>query len=127
MSSTIADMKHYLPEPDDLIVAALHGAASRHAGWTAPEGSARQAAVTELREIAGGRTDLLAQVAGLLLGYAPPGDAMHEHNRIAAELLIDAGADPGAVRAWIEIGGERRANARARPFSRPLPPDERPG
>jgi hypothetical protein len=120
-------MKHYLPEPDDLIVAALHGAASRHAGWTAPEGTARRAAVTELREIAGGRADLLSQVAGLLLGYAPHGDAMHRHNRIAAELLIEAGADQDTVRKWIEIGGERRANARAEPFSRALPPERPPG
>lgn len=116
-------MKHYLPEPDDLIVAALHGAASRHAGWATPVGAARRAAVDELSEVAGGRADLLSQVAGLLLGYAPSGDAMHEHNRIAAELLIEAGADPDTVGKWIEIGGERRATARADPFSRALPPE----
>ena len=115
-------MKHYLPEPDDLIVAALHGAASRHAGWTAPIGDARRTAVAELREIAAGRTELLSQVAGLLLGYAPPGDAMHDHNRIAAGLLVEAGAEPDAVARWIEVGGRRRANARAVPFSRAFPP-----
>jgi hypothetical protein len=115
-------MKHYLPEPDDLIVAALHGAASRHAGWRAPEGAAREAAVTELRGIANGRADLLAQVAGLLRGYSPAGDAMHEHNRIAADLLVEAGADPAATQKWIEVGGRRRANARAVPFSRTPPP-----
>jgi hypothetical protein len=115
-------MKRYLPEPHDLIVAALHGAASRHAGWKAPTGPAREAAIAELRGIAGGRADLLAQVAGLLQGYSPPGDAMHEHNRIAASLLLEAGADPALVQEWVEIGWQRRQNARAVPFSRTMPP-----
>ena len=107
---------------DQLIVAKLHGAVSRHAGWARPEGDAREAAVAELRDIAtvteepkrGSlhqprsevRTDLLAETAGILLGFAP--DDHPQHHQIAADLLRDAGADEAAIQKWIPVGRERR-------------------
>lgn len=107
---------------DRLIVAKLNGAASRLAGWTRPEGEARDRAVAELRDIAtvteqpqrGSlrqprstlRTDLLAEAAGLLIGFAS--DDHPEHHLIAADLLRDAGADEATIQEWIPVGRERR-------------------
>lgn len=105
-----------------LIVAKLHGAVSRHAGWSRPEGDVRDAAVAELRDIATVteepkrmslhrprsevRTDLLAETAGILLGFAP--DDHPEHHQIAADLLRDAGADEATIQKWIPVGRKRR-------------------
>ena len=57
-------------ELDQLTVARLTGAAWRHASGWEPTGAETAAAVRELREIAGGRGDLLAEVAGIGLGAA---------------------------------------------------------
>jgi hypothetical protein len=119
-------------DPDRLITAHLHGAASRHAGWRRPEGPAREAAIAELRAIATItpaappgtfhppkpvlRTDLLGEVAGILIGAAP--DTHPEHNLIAADLLRDAGADEAAVQQSIPVGRARREDAGA-PLSGP--------
>jgi hypothetical protein len=120
---------------DRLIIARLHSTASRHAGWTRPEGEARARAVAELRDIAtvteepkcGSlhqprsevRTDLLAETAGILLGFAP--DDHPEHHRIAADLLREAGADEDAVQQWIPVGRERRETG-GPAFSKPSEP-----
>jgi hypothetical protein len=115
--------------PDRITVARLHGAASRYAGWTRPEGEAREHAVTVLREIATEesphraprlRTDLLAEAAGVLIGAASP--THPEHHLIAAELLIGAGADEDLVEKWIPVGRERAEPAR--PFRRDEAPTD---
>jgi hypothetical protein len=93
---------------DRLIVASLNGAASRHAGWTNPDGEARDVAIAELWEIAEGRADLLAEAAGILSGFERAGDPAAERHRIMAGLLIDAGADSELLEHWTEVG-ERRA------------------
>ena len=46
-----------------MMVAELTGEAQRHARWEPPDEETTAAAVAELRKIAGGRTDLLAEVA----------------------------------------------------------------
>ena len=51
-----------------LLVACLDGVAKRHARWRKPAKLEIAAAATELREVAGNRADLLAEVAGILLG-----------------------------------------------------------
>jgi len=79
--------------------------------------------VASLRELAAGRTDLLAQVAGLLAGYGE-GELGAPVNHQAAELCRKAGADPDAIPAWIEEGRRRREAARQPPFSEPR---KRPG
>ncbi len=63
-------------------------------------------AVAELRELANGRGDLLAEQAGLMTGYAEVAPVTDAH-RLAARLLVLAGADADALPRWIEIGRQR--------------------
>ena len=56
-------------DADELTVARLAGAAQRHAPRREPTEEETAAAVAELREIADGRGDLLAEAAGLLTGF----------------------------------------------------------
>ena len=53
------------PDPDRIPVARLSGTARRHARWRGLTEAEEDAAVTELRELADGRTDLLAKAAGI--------------------------------------------------------------
>ena len=92
-------------------MARLTGAAWRHASGREPTGAETAAAVRELREIAGGRGDLLAEVAGLLIGYYRR-TAEEPKARAAAYYCIAAGAGLELIPRWIEVGllpGGRRA------------------
>jgi hypothetical protein len=70
-------------------------------------------AVAELQQAAPRWAALLAECAGLALGYG-------EHHRDAAryrqitDLCIAAGADPTVIEAWIEVGRQRASTAAAR-------------
>jgi hypothetical protein len=103
---------------DRILVAQLTGAARHHARWRELTEAGHDAAVAALRELAAGRADLLAEVAGLLEG-AHAVEFDEPLMRQAALLCRDAGADPDAIPAWIEEGRRRRANAGLPPFSRP--------
>ena len=72
--------------------------------------------MAELRQLAGGRTDLLAEVAGILEGTSE-GELDEPLARQAAMLCRKAGADPDAIPGWIETGRGRRANAGQPAFS----------
>ena len=72
--------------------------------------------MAELRELAAGRGDLLAEVAGVLEG-ACEGEPDEPLKRQAGQLCRKAGADPEAIPAWIKTGRARRAAARRPPFS----------
>ena len=76
-----------------MIIAELTGEAKHHAGWTEPDEATTQAAVAALREIAGGRTDLLAEVAGIFLGTSE--GELHEPRRAT---LSASAAPPGRTR-----------------------------
>jgi hypothetical protein len=104
------------PDPDRLIVAGLTGAAQRHARWRELSESETAEAIAELQEIAGGRGDLLAEVAGILLG-AREGALDEAKARTAARLCRQAGADEALIPRWIEEGRRRAANAALPPFS----------
>jgi len=109
------------PERDRILVAELTGEAKHHAKWRELTEDEETAAVAALRELAAGRTDLLAQVAGLLEGYAA-GEFGEAIVLQAAGLCRKAGADPDAIPAWIEEGRRRREAARQPPFSGGLCP-----
>jgi hypothetical protein len=105
-------------ELDALTVARLTGAAWRSA--SGPETGPRAAvAIRELQEIAGRRDDLLAQVAGLLIGYyrhtSESGRA-----RSAAYFCLAAGAGPDLIPQWIRVGNSRAAAARLIPPAVPV-------
>ena len=68
-------------------------------------------AVAELQQAAAGWAALLAECAGLALGYGEhqPGAARYRH---IAELCVAAGVDQTLVEAWI-LAGRQRASAAA--------------
>ena len=57
------------PQADRLLVAELFGEAKHHARWRELTGDEEAAAVAALREVAGGRAGLLADVAGVAPGF----------------------------------------------------------
>jgi len=99
------------PELDELTVARLTGVARQHAAGREPTDAETAAAVTELTEIAGGRGDLLAEVAGLLTGFYRH-TAEQARAEAAAHYCIASGADLGLIPQWIELGRRRAAAAR---------------
>jgi hypothetical protein len=104
------------PDADRLLVAELYGEARHRARWRELSQAEESAAVAGLRELAGGRADLLAEVAGVREGTSE-GEMDEPLTRQAAMLARKAGADPEAIPAWIEEGRRRAANARQPPFS----------
>ena len=56
------------PQADRILVAQLTGEARHRAKWRELTEAEEAAAVAELRKLAGGRADLLAQVAGIFEG-----------------------------------------------------------
>ena len=102
-------------DPDRLLVAEITGEARHRAGWR-PLTEEEAAALAELRALAGGRADLLAQVAGIFEGTSE-GEPDEPLARSAARLCRLAGADTDAIPAWVEEGRRRSANARRPPFS----------
>lgn len=104
-------------------MAGLTGAAQRHAGWRELSEPETAEALAELREIAAGRGDLLAETAGTLLGFYE-GELGEPRAKIAARLCVQAGADPGLIPRWIEEGRRRAAIARMIPH-RGQPPGYR--
>ncbi len=94
-------------------MAELTGSAQRHARWRQLTGAETADAVAEFREIAGDRSDLLAEVAGLMLG-AREGGLDEPKAKAAAQLCRLAGADEALIPQWIQEG-RRRAEIRRRP------------
>ena len=100
------------PEPDDIIVARIARTARHYAaaGLTSQENRAE--AVAALRQASRGRTDLLAQHAGICLGFALAEDgAQAERHTLEAALCSEAGADPDLVPVWQQTGYFRACQA----------------
>ena len=110
-------------QADRILGARLMGSAQRLGRRELPAGE-HAAAVAELRELAAGRADLLAETAGLLEGFGE-GEPTGPMTRLAVQLCRDAGADPEAIPGWIEEGRRRREEARGPPFSGGLRGGER--
>jgi hypothetical protein len=104
------------PGPDRILVAELTGTARHHARWRELAQDEQDAAVTELRELADGRADLLAEVAGMFEG-ASDGELDEPLARQAAQLCRLAGADETLIPHWIAEGRRRAGVARMRPHS----------
>jgi hypothetical protein len=103
-----------MAKKDDLHTSALHGTAMKLAN----EMGSMEAAVTELRALAGGRNDLLAETAGITAGsWAAKPDGQSGVELMAAALLIWAGnpLDYRQLARWVAVGMERGAAA-ARPI-----------
>jgi hypothetical protein len=98
------------PTADRMIVAELTGEARHHARWRPLTGDEEAAAVAELRAIAGGRADLLAEVAGILEGTSE-GELDEPLVRQAADLCRQAGADEDEI----VVDRGRAAPGRERP------------
>jgi hypothetical protein len=104
---------HFAPAADRLLVAQLTGTARHHARWRDLTQDEQAAAVTDLRELAAGRADLLAQVAGIFEG-ASAGRHDEPLARQAAALCRLAGADDALIPPWV-AEGRRRAQAARQP------------
>jgi hypothetical protein len=100
---------------DQLLYSALHGTAMRFAA----ERRNLANAISELRELAGGRDDILAEVAGTEAGrwYASP--AVHAgYQLVAAGMLIMAAGHEGKpmdyneLERWTRVGYERGIRSR---------------
>jgi hypothetical protein len=104
------------PQADRILIARLTGTDRRLAGWDGPAEDEEVAAVAELRELAAGRADLLAEVAGVEEGFSE-GELDEPLARQAAALCRKAGADPEALPEWIAEGRRRRTAARIPPPS----------
>jgi hypothetical protein len=96
-----------------LLYSALHGIAMRYAA----ERRSLDESIEELREIADGRNDILAEAAGITAGcwYASP--ATHVgHELIGAGVLILAGGGQGfplhELERWTRVGFERGMRSR---------------
>ena len=98
------------PGPDGATRAQLAGTVGRHVSRK-PLGV--EGAVTELREVANGRTDLLAERAGITLGfYARENRDEWQRKALEAALLIAAGADLTRLTEWIDEGQQRAERIR---------------
>jgi hypothetical protein len=110
------------PDRDRLLAARLTGIAQRHARWGALDEDQAAAGAAELREVADGRGDLLAEVAGATLGAAEAkGEEYRAQAQAVAELCRLAGADETAIAGWAEEGRRRVAIRSKLPFSDPPP------
>lgn len=93
---------------DQLLSTKLDGTAARLASKFAKEPGSITDAVAELRELAGDRTDLLAEAAGIAAGaWSTRLKVELGTTPLAFALLILAGADGKALPEWYETGRRR--------------------
>jgi hypothetical protein len=84
-------------QADRILIARISDIARRHARWHEPTADQEAAAVAALRELAGGRADLLAQIAGTEEGFFE-GGLEEPPARQIGQLCRAAGADLDAIR-----------------------------
>jgi hypothetical protein len=100
---------------DRLLSSDLHGTAMRYAA----EQRDLADSIAELREMAGGRNDILAEAAGIEVGWWYASPATHVgHELVAAGMLIMAGGydgkplDYSELERWTRVGYERGMRSR---------------
>jgi hypothetical protein len=90
---------------DRLLIARLDGLARRNARWSDLAEEQKAGGAADLRDAAGDRADLLAEVAGIALGATESkGPEYVALGRTVAELCRMAGADEDLIPKWIEEG-----------------------
>jgi hypothetical protein len=99
------------PDRDGIMRAGIAGTASRYASRKPLDVNA---ALAEMREIADGRGDLLAERAGVILGFHDEDarDGRWPRRALEAALCIAAGADLTQLTEWIEEGQQRAQRIR---------------
>ena len=104
---------------DNLLASVLHGTAWR----AAVEGQSIEDALRGLRALAGGRDDVLAEVAGVTAGswMAWP-EVRVGHELLVAGLLVMAAErlDYDLLAHWVRVGYERGLQARRPVHGEPL-------
>lgn len=108
------------PQPDQMTASSLYTIATRHCPAEPPTGADRDARLAELRERADGQTDLVIQIAGIILGTRVEDeyDPRHKGFTAAAAMLLEVAGlceDDERVQQWIAVGRERRERHRSRP------------
>jgi hypothetical protein len=100
---------------DQLLYSALHGTAMRYAA----ERRNLDESIEELRQIADGRNDILAEAAGITAGFWYASPATHVgYELIAAGMLIMAAGhesrplDYDELDRWTRVGYEREMRSR---------------
>jgi hypothetical protein len=101
---------------DRLTSARIAAITRRHSRGRPLTGIEEAAALAELAEVADGRVDLLAEEAGLAIGFYDQDADAPVYLQIA-QLCIKAGADTAVISRWIEEGRRRAAAARWPPFT----------
>ena len=112
---TVERMIDKRPQADRILVAQLTGTAQHYAEWRELTGAGHEVAVAGLRELAAGRADLLAKVAGTLEA-SPRGSCANRMRGKPRSCAVTPERIPDQVPAWIEIGRQRAARARQPPF-----------
>ena len=103
-----------------MLAGRLTSIAQRRARWGELTEDETAAAVAELQEIAGGRADLLAEVAGIALGTSEGrGEEYRAQAQAVAGLCRLAGADESLIPQWTDEGRRRAETRRHPPFSQP--------
>jgi hypothetical protein len=75
--------------------------------------------VAELQALAGDRPDLLAEHAGVCLGWASVGQSIQAACfRAEAELCRASGAPSDLIEKWIAVGRERAGASQQAPYGR---------
>ena len=86
-------------DPLRILIASMSGTAIR----LARAGSAIDEAAADLRALAGGRGDLLAETAGIMVGAWSARIDTADH-LLAAALLVLAGAGHDLIAHWVMVG-----------------------
>jgi hypothetical protein len=99
------------PAADHLGTQATEPAAPPAHSWGLTAGE-EATAVAEVKQAAAGWAGLLAECAGLALGYGEHQCDAARYRQIA-DLCIAAGIDETLIEAWIEVGRQRASTAAA--------------
>lgn len=99
-----------------ILEARITGTTARYAQGRPLTEAEEAEALASITEVAAGRTDLLAQAAGLAIGFSE-GTPDEPRQQQAAELLIKAGADRELIPRWVEEGRRRAEATRHIPYT----------